>query len=52
MAVGVRKIQTSKTGLYVTIPRELVKELELKGGEYFKFITTEDGKIIVEVVKM
>lgn len=52
MATAVRKVQTSKTGLYVTIPSIVVKELELKGGELFKFSTTQDGKIVVEIIKM
>lgn len=52
MAVGVRKIQVSKTGLYITIPVEVKKELKLNGSEYFKFTTTQDGKIVMEIIKM
>ncbi len=52
MATELRKVQTSKTGLYVTIPSLIVKELDLQAGVFFKFTTTEDGKIIVEVIKM
>lgn len=52
MTTELRKIQTSKTGLYVTIPSLIVKELELKSGQFFKFTTTEDGRIVVEIIKM
>ena len=52
MATELRKVQTSKTGLYITIPSVIVKELNLQAGEFFKFTTTEDGKISVEIIKM
>lgn len=52
MATELRKVQTSKTGLYVTIPAIITKELNLQSGQFFKFTTTEDGKIIIEIIKM
>lgn len=52
MTTELRKVQASKTGLYVTIPTIISKKLELKAGEFFKFTTTEDGKIIIEIIKM
>lgn len=52
MATELRKVQNSKTGLYVTIPSLIAKELDLQAGQFIKFTTTEDGKISIEVIKM
>ena len=53
MYTDMRKLQKSRTGWYINIPKKLESELNLKGGEVAK-ITKEDNsnKIIVEIINL
>ena len=52
MNVGMRKIQKSKTGWYINLPKKLIEELEITGDEFAK-ISKEEGsnRIIIDFVK-
>lgn len=50
--VTTRKIQRSKTGLYVNFPMLLSKHYQLKGEELIKFIPQSDNKLVIEIIKV
>lgn len=48
-----RKLQKSKTGYYLNIPKKVAEELELHGDEFAKITYSKgDNKLVVELVRL
>lgn len=48
--IHIRKVQKSKTGLYINLPMKLVNNLKLDGSEFVQFIhNTEDNSIKLRI---
>lgn len=53
LKVHVRKLQKSKTGHYVNIPKKLSEELKLDGTEHIKFChDVESGEVTMHIIKV
>lgn len=46
--MGTVKVQTNKR---VTLPDDVIKSLEIEDGDYLDFYQSDDGKVVVEMVK-
>lgn len=46
--MGSVKVQTNKR---VTLPDDVVKSLEIEDGDYLDFNQSDDGQVVVEMVK-
>lgn len=52
MAAQVRKVQISKSGLYVTIPVQICKLLRLRGKELLKFYVDDNNRVVIDVIEI
>lgn len=51
--IELRKIQKSKTGLYINLPKKITEQLQLKGQEVVKIEYSKDSsKLLVEVLNI
>lgn len=51
--VHVRKLQKSKTGYYINIPKILSNDLKLTGTEHIKFVhDTQSGEVSIHIVRV
>ena len=51
--VHVRKLQKSKTGYYINVPKRLTDELKLDGTEHIKFThDTQSGQVTIYIIKV
>jgi len=51
--IHVRKLQTSKTGYYINIPKKLSEDLKLTGTEHIKFVhDTQSGEVTIHIIKV
>ena len=49
--IHVRKLQTSKTGYYINIPKKLSEALELTGTEHIKFVHDKDtNQVTIHII--
>jgi len=48
MTVELRKLQSSKTGYYINLPKKIIKELNLTGQEIIK-ITHNEGESLLSL---
>lgn len=48
MTIEIRKLQKSKTGYYINLPKSIIKELQLTGKELIK-ITHPKGQAVLNL---
>lgn len=52
MTTEIRKIQKSKTGFYLNLPKKIVEKLNLTGTESVIIALTPENKLTINILKV